>query len=108
VTNNLARLRIVSAEAGDTGSAASRDATIAAFLGELESVVSELVIDRISDTGLRSLYVSWVNQLTAGLDAHSRLVWLAEGVIISPSAAGRAIQPPSEPTGNVINLHARY
>lgn len=104
MNQNLARLRVMSAEIGDLGSAAARDVTIQTFLNELGNVVCEQVIDLLPDSKLRSLYVSWTKQL--GLDELSRRAWIAEGVIISPAAAGRVINPPT--SENVFKLHARH
>lgn len=104
MNQNLARLRVMSAESGDLGSAAARDVSIQTFLNELGNVVCEQVIDLLPDSKLRSLYVSWTKQL--GLDELSRRTWIAEGVIISPAAAGRVINPPT--TENVFKLHARH
>lgn len=104
---NLARLRKVAAERGDSGSAESRDSSILAFLTELESVVCEPVINLMPDNQLRTLYIRWTQQLFAGLDEPSRFTWLVEGVMVSPAAQGRKVEPTEQPK-NVISLHARH
>ncbi len=104
MNRNLARLRVMSAESGDLGSAAARDMSIQAFLNELGNVVCDQVIDLLPDNKLRLLYVSWTRQL--GLDEQSRHTWLAEGVLISPAAVGRVL--PTVTPENVFQLHARY
>lgn len=103
---NLVRLRKTAAECGDRGSAEARDTSIRAFLEELESVVCKQIVDLMPDQQLRNLYVSWTNQLLLGLDTLSRRTWLVEGISITPSAAGRHIQPA--PPENVVSLHARH
>lgn len=104
---NLARLRLIAAESGDKGSAEARDSSILTFLNELEDVVCGRVIDLMSDSQLRALYVCWTKQLLAGLDQASRCNWLAEGVSLSPAPQGRQL-PHFAPPGNVISLHARH
>lgn len=107
MTKNLARLRVLAAENGDTGSAEARDTSIQAFLDELEGVVCRQVVDLLPDSNLRALYVGWTSQLLAGLDTESRKVWFSEGVIIAPAPQGRHIEHLSA-QGNVVKLHARH
>lgn len=103
---NLVRLRKAAAEGADTGSPEARDNLISAFLEELSGVVSDSVVDLISDSGLKTLYVKWVGAVNALATEEQRSKWLASGVMVVPQMY-HLYTPTEEPEDNVVTFTRR-
>lgn len=81
---DLARLRKLSLERGDTGGPESRDSLITAFLTQLEEVVCEKAVSKISDNILNCMYTRWVKAINTGEDEDQRKQRLINSVYFNP------------------------
>lgn len=97
-----ARLRKLSAEARQTGSAESKENCMDSFLEEVEEVLSHRMLRRLDDTHLKALYVAWLKWGSEGAQEEERKDLLCQSTLILPAV--RDVSQASPGSDNVVSL----
>jgi len=98
----LSRLRILSQDAGDTGTDEQREKVINRFTEDLRQAAHPRLIKTLQDSTLRTLYLSWGKHIIAGEGREDILNWMAVAVL-NPLGTPlvRAAQPEES---NVVSM----
>jgi hypothetical protein len=114
MNHTRAVLRRAAAERQMKGNETARDYAIELFLGEIGTLLTEQMLQRLPDALLADLYEDWVRALPH-LSAEQRIDALFEDISISKvpflihrqRIDKRPEAEPAPPAGNVVSLHTR-